>query len=67
MAIHKHLYRRLHAGAQEASKDWGGEGWGGGRRLRRHFWIMKKAPKNIFPEMLATGERKFSNHIIFHA
>jgi hypothetical protein len=66
MAIHKHLYRRLHAGAQEASKDWGGGG-GGGAPASKALLDNEKAPKNIFPEMLATGEGKFSNHIIFHA
>jgi hypothetical protein len=62
MAIHKHLYRRLHAGAHRKHQKIGGGGGGGG--VRGHFWIMKKAPKNISPEMLATGEGKFSNHHI---
>jgi hypothetical protein len=45
----------------------GGGGGGGGAPASKALLDNEKAPKNIFPEMLATGEGKFSNHIIFHA
>ena len=53
MAIHKHLYRRLHAGAQEASKDGGG---GGGRGQPYGFdkWLFI----NIFIGDCMQGRRK---------
>jgi hypothetical protein len=41
---------------------------GGGTGFQGHFWILKRAPKKIFPEMLATGgvggEETFSRHTI---
>ena len=39
---------------------------GGGTSFQGHFGILKRAPKQFFPEMLATGEgeKKFSRHSI---
>jgi hypothetical protein len=34
-------------------------GEGGGTGFQGHFWILKRAPKNVFPEMLATGGGDF--------
>ena len=50
----------LHTGAKEASKSWGA-------RASRGTFRLKRAPKNFFPEMLATGfvdviSKKFSGH-----
>jgi hypothetical protein len=58
----------LQQGAQEASKDWGGGGPTSRATLgyRKHFRVSKRAPKKIFPEMLATeeGKKKFSRRSI---
>jgi hypothetical protein len=38
----------------------------GGTGFQGHFWILKRAPKKFFPQMLATegGGRKIYRHII---
>jgi hypothetical protein len=39
----------------------------GGTGFQGHFWILKRAPKKISPEMLATGvgEKTFSKLHVF--